>query len=527
MMELESAINSVLDRLVTSLARSTWESRRRYFNQLKAVAKQMGINEPCQELYDSFIADDHGSAERRAMHTMCVKLLDAYACTNARGQCGVLYNEPEMPVTALMDEYFKDVTFPSRESLDISFLILKAEHTMRHLALTASTSGQYRHAFMEIRRYFHDRGQTDYSLRSIHSYVCSITELRDTGRMKQWKWKINRKAACILMEVAATGDFIWRKISKNKRCDNHGLEKVRQRYVGSLKERNLSQNTIDLHDYVFRNALKHSKTKGESELYKLAPANVQSMVAGFAGKCNKRSMATILPILRAVLGFLFGEGDVKNNLAGMVMSGFVQRRNVAAYLSRKDEDILRGKLEMATKRDKAVIMLALSYGLRDCDICGLTLDGIDWRNDRIGLIQKKTGKPMSLPLLPDVGNALMDYILNERPNKAGGCSNVFLRMQAPHNRLSSVYSICSKFFTQNNIQPVNGSIKGIHIFRYTVVHRLLEKKVPHQIITEILGHTSREADKPYLSLEEGMLKECALDLSVIGSISWKGGGVNA
>jgi integrase len=251
------------------------------------------------------------------------------------------------------------------------------------------------------------------------------------------------------------------------------------------------------------------------------------MIAGFAGECNKRSMATILPILRAVLSFLFDVGYAKNNLAGMVMRGFVQRGNVAAYLSQKDESTLLANLGTATKRDKAVIMLALRYGLRDCDICGLTLDGIDWRNDRIGLIQKKTGKPISLPLLSEVGNALMDYILNERPNKAGGCPNVFLRMQAPHNRLSSVYSICSKFFTQNNIQPVNGSIKGAHVFRYTIVHRLLEKKVPHRVITEILGHTSKEADKPYLSLEEGMLRECALDLSIIGSISWKGGGANA
>jgi integrase len=527
MIELESAINNVLDRLDTSLARSTWESRRRYFNQLKAVAKQIGISKPCQGLYDSFISDDHGSAERRAEHIRCVKLLDAYVGTNARDQHGILYNEPAMPVTALMDEYFKAVTFPLRESVDISFLILKAEQAMSHLALTTSTSGQYRHAFMEIRRHFYDEGRSDYSERLIRSYVCSITEMRDAGRMKQWKWKINRKAAYILAEVAATGDFLWRNISKSKQCDNDGLETIRQRYVGSLKERNLSQNTIDLHCYVFRNALKHSKIKDSSELHVLSPANVQLMIAGFAGKCSKRSMATILPILRGILGFLFDAGDVKNNLAGMVMSGFVQRRNVAVYLSPKDESILLAKLETATKRDKAVIMLALRYGLRDCDICGLTLNEIDWRNDRIGLIQKKTGKPISFPLFPDVGNALMDYILNERPNGYSGYPYVFLRVQAPHNRISSVYSICSRLFLQNNIQPVNGSSRGVHVFRYTVVHRLLEKKVPHRVITEILGHTSKEADKPYLSLEEGMLQECALDLSVIGSISWKGGGANA
>ena len=70
------------------------------------------------------------------------------------------------------------------------------------------------------------------------------------------------------------------------------------------------------------------------------------------------------------------------------------------------------------------------------------------------------------------------------------------------------------------IQPVNGKTKGLHLFRYTLTHRLLSAKVPHQVVTDILGHTSKESDKPYISLEESMLRMCALDLSEIGKIHW-------
>jgi len=56
-----------------------------------------------------------------------------------------------------------------------------------------------------------------------------------------------------------------------------------------------------------------------------------------------------------------------------------------------------------------------------------------------------------------------------------------------------------------------------------MVHKLLAAKVPHQVITDALGHTSKESDKPYMSMEESMLRMCALNLSVIGRISWRGG----
>ena len=128
-----------------------------------------------------------------------------------------------------------------------------------------------------------------------------------------------------------------------------------------------------------------------------------------------------------------------------------------------------------------------------------------------------------LPLLPVVGNALMDYILNERPKRSDQYPYIFLRKQAPYNKLTSIYPTCSKLLRRLGIKPVNGTATGTHLFRYSMVHRLLAAKVPHQVITDVLGHTSKEPDKPYLSMERSMLRMCALDLSVIGGVSWRGG----
>jgi integrase len=257
-----------------------------------------------------------------------------------------------------------------------------------------------------------------------------------------------------------------------------------------------------------------------SDLSSLSPEKIHHVIISFSRVCKKRSMATIIPVLRSLLVFLHAAGITEKDLSGIVMCVFVQRGSVASYISEKDQAKLIAQLDNESKRTKAIILLAIRLGLRDSDICSLTFQEIDWLNDKIRLNQKKTGEPLVLPLLPDVGNALMDYILNERP-KRDRYPFVFLRKQAPHNKLASVYSICSTLLQGLNIKPVNGTATGVHLLRYTMVHRLLKAKAPHQVITDVLGHISKEADKPYLSMEESLLRMCALDLSVIGRVSWE------
>src|SRR5215471_13992510 len=58
-----------------------------------------------------------------------------------------------------------------------------------------------------------------------------------------------------------------------------------------------------------------------------------------------------------------------------------------------------------------------------------TLDDIDWRAGRIDLRQLKTGRPLALPLLPDVAQALSAYIRDGRP--ASSDRTIFLRHCAP------------------------------------------------------------------------------------------------
>ena len=56
MSKLQTIVNIVLEQQKQLLAPSTYEARKNYLKKLAAFADEKGIMEPCQELYDSYIA---------------------------------------------------------------------------------------------------------------------------------------------------------------------------------------------------------------------------------------------------------------------------------------------------------------------------------------------------------------------------------------------------------------------------------------------------------------------------------------
>ncbi len=524
MNKLEEVVGIVLEEIKPQHTELTYNARKSSLNRLLRFARANGFEEPCQELYDAFTKDYRGSKDIRFALFHTVRLVDRFANTRGKDQSGRLLNEPPLPAESDALRFFSGCTFPLGVQVDINYLIVFSEHLIRQYDLSDSTVGQYRHSWIDIRRYCFDFGNSHYQVDTIREYIQETTELYKSGKMKFWKWKINRKAAYVLIEVAETGAFRWGQISRyDLSCGDAELDAVRDRYIQLLRERNLEPATISLHDYVFRFGLKHAKIAQLSELEALGKDTVNKIITGFSAVCNDRSVSTILPILKMILRFYTDEGIVKHDYSGMVMNAYTQRSHVKAFIpSDEDADIMEA-LQKESSRNRAIILLALKLGLRDIDICTLKMDNIDWINDRINIIQKKTDIPITLPLLPVVGNAIMEYILQDRPQPDDGYPYVFRRVKAPYHKIQSAYPICARFLERNGIRVSNNASKGVHVFRYTLVNRLLRARIPHQVITDTLGHISKESDKPYLAMEADMLRLCALDLSLTGTISWKEG----
>ena len=133
----------------------------------------------------------------------------------------------------------------------------------------------------------------------------------------------------------------------------------------------------------------------------------------------------------------------------------------------------------------------------------------------IEIIQQKTFEELSLPLLADVGNSLVDYILNERPDTSN--DYVFIRYLAPYEEISS--AVCSEVvrlaMKHCGIHEEKGMSQGIHCLRHTVAQKMLAESVPLPVISSVLGHKDKNSTQKYLSVDTKKLRFCALGLSGI------------
>lgn len=524
MNKLQSIVNIVSEQQKLLLAPSTYAVRRSYLVNLVSHAEELGISEPCQALYDSYVARAT-TPDLRFQLFHAIRLVDKEAGTKAFTPEGKLYNEPELPFSGEMVDIFQTMVFPIADSsIDTSHLIHKAEIEMQYLQLSSSTNWQYMQAWRELYIFLYLQGDTTFTKNSCIAFVEDANQQKQEGTIHEWKRKMRRRAVHVLLEVADTGHFKWKLFTSRKVCcTEETVEELRQQYIAFLHTQNLENKTICLHDYSLRKLIEGLNVSNVSDLSTLKPGQIQSMLVFLSEKLSLNSRGTIFPIVRQIFSYLYAAGFTTTDFSGMVLTPACQSIHLRPYLTTSDEKKLYHVMEGSPLRNKAMMRLALRLGLRDVDICNLRFSQIDWKNDQIILEQEKTGVTLCLPLLEDVGNAIMDYILDERPLAAKECPYVFVRRQAPFKKLESMYMVCSRLFNQADVQTVNRDSRGPHVCRYTLTQKLLLKKVPHQIITDTLGHVSKESDKPYLSMEEQMLRECPLDFSLIGQKYWEEG----
>jgi len=128
------------------------------------------------------------------------------------------------------------------------------------------------------------------------------------------------------------------------------------------------------------------------------------------------------------------------------------------------------------------------------------------------VVQAKTGQRVWLPLLKDVGWAIIDYIRSGRP--ASDCPHVFLRHTAPIGPFSDQDHLHQILVKHARVAHVSLSEKrrhGMHSLRHTLATRLMEDGTPVERIADILGHQSVQSTGVYLKSSLGLLARCALD----------------
>ena len=159
-------------------------------------------------------------------------------------------------------------------------------------------------------------------------------------------------------------------------------------------------------------------------------------------------------------------------------------------------------------RDKAILLLLATLGLRSKEVRSLTVSNIAWRAGEIRLPRTKTRRERVLPLLHEVGSALADYVLHGRPVLA--VPQVFLRhgpRPGPLASSNSIVWIVRRHLRRAGIHVARG---GAHLLRHSLATRMVNAGVPIKSIADVLGHVSIDTTAIYTKVDVKTLAAVAL-----------------
>lgn len=403
----------------------------------------------------------------------------------------------------------------------LSELVSGLDAELVRLGYTASTMVWYRGCWRRVERFFASRGVQEFSLDVAMSWVdqaCGGFFVKEqAGTLKATDVYLFRVAA--MLDDFAVRGAVLRRYSRTVGKLSAEQADVLARFREWLQAGDCAASTVRAYGTVAGEFLAFTGRRGG--LAGLDAGVTGAFVATLAGY-QAKTVEHKLCAVRSFLRFAAGDGLVKGTVLGAVPAAKSTRQ--ARIPSVWDPTEVTKILEAVDRgnpsgqRDYAMMLLITRLGLRGIDVKRLRFADLDWPGNRLSVVQAKTGHRVQLPLLKDVGWAIIDYIRHGRP--ASDCPEVFLRHTAPIGPFSDqdhLHQILVKHARTAHVSVGEKRRHGMHSLRHTLATRLMEDGTPIEQIADILGHQSVASTGVYLKSSLGLLAKCALDPDASGS----------
>lgn len=159
-------------------------------------------------------------------------------------------------------------------------------------------------------------------------------------------------------------------------------------------------------------------------------------------------------------------------------------------------------------RDRAMMLLLATTGLRNRELRELELGDIRWRAGELVLRRTKGHRDRVVPLLEETGSALAEYVLHARPLTTD--RRVFLSCVPPvrsFSHSSNISRIVRFRLERAGVQIQHG---GAHLLRHSLATRLVEQRRPIKEVADLLGHRNIDTTSLYVKVAIPQLADVAL-----------------
>ena len=205
------------------------------------------------------------------------------------------------------------------------------------------------------------------------------------------------------------------------------------------EERGLREATIYHYGHRLHGFANYLQRSGVTSLTELSPALLASFVVDTAPKLARTGKRDLCGVIRVFLRYCHRQQVIGKNLSGAVEMPQVYRlADVPRSITWEEVRRMLESVDRRTilgRRDYAMLLLLVTYGLRAHEVAKLTLDDVDWKRERLQIPERKAGHSTAYPLANVVAEALIEYLRSGRPETQD--RHVFFRVLAPQSPITN------------------------------------------------------------------------------------------
>jgi len=317
-----------------------------------------------------------------------------------------------------------------------------------------------------------------------------------------------RNPICQMLSLAISG---YAGPGRPHKPDNPFEEQAPGFVTYLIDEKGLRPRTIKQYRFHLHQFAAYLKRIGIDDLTKLSPTVLSGFIAEYGPRVVWSTLRNACGTLRVLLRYLHREGVLAKDLSPLVeFPQSYRHANIPRSIPWEQVEQVLASVDRRSdcgKRDYAMLLLLATYGLRACEVAALTLDDIDWHNERLKIRNRKAGNTTTYPLSAVVGAAIVDYLKNARP--ATTYREVFMRTAAPLAPIghAAVVARAGHFIRKAGISVPR---PGSHVLRHSCVQRLLNAHFSLKHIGDYVGHRNASSTQIYGKIAIEQLREVAI-----------------
>lgn len=319
----------------------------------------------------------------------------------------------------------------NKQSLTMDEIIIQTLEALQGAGLNNSSIwGTYMRCYRLLCAYFRKNHINAYGITAIQAYLQMQEERYHQGELSRHYFTTIRHTTQVLVDYVANDIIISSRLLKGTHFKvGEFYETVIDLYFGS---REFHPNTRNDVEWAVRRFLYYLEQIGHYTFTCVTEEHVRSFLVAMSGQLAAGSLKNIMCYLSRFSEYLYDHG-----YASFLFSRLFQvkiRRENKIYSTLTDDELKKILAQIDTdtvmgKRDMAMILLGITTGMRAIDMINLRLCDIGWTKGSIRLVQQKTGRHVTLPLMANAGMAVKDYILNARPSSSS--EYIFLTTKYP------------------------------------------------------------------------------------------------